>query len=95
MDPEEKRLAKMWERRKYIFVLQYVSCNIILSYLIIKISDYPIVRNYVILITMCLVVFLLIFRLIPAGLYLLSYNLGKMCGAKIPTRKINDNRLEG
>ena len=86
---------KEWERRKYVFVLQYISCNVLLSYIIIVVSDYPLVRNYVILISMCLVVFLLIFRLVPALLYLIFYKLKRVCGKKIGEREINENRRNG
>ena len=86
---------KEWEKRKYIFVLQYITCNILLSYIVIKISDYPLVRNYVILISMCLVVFLLIFRLVPALLYLIFYKLKRICGKKINEQEINKNLRNG
>lgn len=88
-------MAKQWERRKYIFVLQYISCNILLSYIIIAISDYPIARNYVILISMCLVVFLLLFRLIPAFIYLVSYTCKRACGPRISNTDANENRRNG
>ena len=89
------KLMKAWERRKFVFVLQYISCNILLSYFVITISDYPVVRNYVIWISMCLVAFLLIFRLVPSVLYLLIYKCRRWFGKKITSRDAIENRRNG
>ena len=95
MDSNEMKLMKAWERRKFVFVLQYISCNILLSYFVITISDYPVVRNYVIWISMCLVAFLLIFRLVPSVLYLLVYKCRRWFGKKITSRDAIENRRNG
>ena len=95
MDSNEMKLMKAWERRKFVFVLQYISCNILLSYFVITISDYPVVRNYVIWISMCLVAFLLIFRLVPSVLYLLVYKCRRWFGKKITSREAIENRRNG
>lgn len=88
-------VAKEWERRKYIFVLQYITTNVIVSYVCVKLSEYVIPRNYIILITTCLVAFLLLFRLIPAAIYLLRYNIKKICGRKFSPEYINNNIENG
>ena len=91
----EGGIAREWEKRKYIFVLQYVTTNVVFSYIIITISDYDILRNVVILVTTCLVAFLLAFRLLAAGFYLITYYLVKLCCKKLPEGYANRNLSNG
>lgn len=72
-DESERKLLKEWERRKYIFILQYISTNVVLCFILIKVCEYDFPRNVVILATMILVAFLLLFRLVPAFIYLWVY----------------------
>ena len=95
LDPDQRKLAREWERRKFIFVLQYVASNVVLCYLVIKFGSFPLMRNYIILISMCLVAFLLLFRLIPAFIYLLSYKGKKICRHKLNQRVVRDNLANG
>ncbi len=69
---------KEWERKKYILLLQDLSRNIVLSYLVVRAAEFPEVRNFVILGITILVSFLLLFRLVFAAIYLVRYNCQKM-----------------
>ena len=51
--------------------------------------DYP--RNVLILTSACLTAFLLLFRLIPAAIYLIKYNIRKACRNKFSPEFINNN----
>ena len=86
---------KDWERRKYVFVLQYIFSNVLIAYIVVVASEYPDARNYIIMISTSLVVFLLLFRLIPAFLYLIIYKCKRVCGKRISKKKINENRTNG
>ena len=68
--PEEHR---DWEKKKYIFVLQFISLNAVISYALVRATEYDIARNILILASTILVAFLLFFRLIFAFFYLLKY----------------------
>lgn len=86
----EKRSEMMseWEKRKFIFVLQYVGTNVVLSYLLIQLSRFDFTKNVIILASSALVVFLLSFRLIFAFLYLIKYYIVRSC-KKLNVRHIN------
>ena len=58
-------------------------------------SEIDLLRNILILITTCLVAFLLMFRLLPAAYYLLKYNIRKLCGRKFSSEYINGNLANG
>ena len=70
-------IEREWERRKYVFVLQYITCNVVASYILIKLSTFDYPRNIIILASTILVAFLLGVRLIFAILYLIKYNVKK------------------
>ena len=91
----ESAIAREWERRKYVFVLQYVTMNVVFSYTVITLSDYDILRNSVILATTCLVAFLLLVRLIAGAWYLLTYYLVKWFCKKLPEGYANRNLTNG
>ena len=91
----EGGIAREWERRKYVFVLQYVSINVIFSYVIITISDYDIMRNSVILVTTCLVAFLLLARITAGGWYIIKYYFTKWCCKKLPEGYASRNLTNG
>lgn len=55
--------------------------------------DYP--RNVLILVSACLTAFLLLFRLVPAAIYLIKYNFRKLCGKKFKPEYINNNLQNG
>lgn len=74
-----------------MFILQYVTSNIVLSYVVVKVCAFTYIRNIVILAAVCLVAFLLIFRLIPAILYLIFYRIKQLFWSKLDTRYINEN----
>ena len=82
------------QRRKFIFILQYISTNSIFSYILIKLTffDYP--RNIIILSSTCLVAFLLGFRLIFAAIYLVKYY-AKRPWKVFTSSYINENRANG
>ena len=75
----QMEMENEWQRRKYIFVLQYVSTNVLLSYVIVTLSKYDLTRNILILVSSALVVFLLAFRLFFALFYILKYYLTRRC----------------
>jgi chitin synthase len=81
-DSSTNSVIKEWEKRKYIFVLQYISTNVVISYICIKFAEYDFPRNCIILASICLVAVLLVFRLVPAALYLLKYHLSRACHRK-------------
>jgi hypothetical protein len=83
-----------WEKRKFVFVLQYVGSNVIISYILIQLTKFDFTRNIIILASSALVVFLLAFRLIFAAFYLLKYYLVRSC-QKLPTEYVNENRTHG
>lgn len=56
-----------------MFVLQYISSNVVVSYILIKLSSFDYPRNVIILASTCLVAFLLGFKVIFSGLYLVKY----------------------
>jgi len=72
-------MSREWERRKFIFVLQYAGTNVVLSYIIIRMSKYDLTKNIIILTSSALVVFLLAFRLIFALIYIIRYYIQKSC----------------
>jgi hypothetical protein len=84
-------IGKEWEKRKYIFVLQYITSNVIIAYVCIKISEYNLLRNCLILVSACLISFLLVFRLIPAMIYLIKYNILKIVNRKFSEKYIKNN----
>lgn len=88
-------VAREWERRKFVFVLQYISINVVLSFILIKASELDVARNGVILASTCLVAFLLLFRLIPAAIYLIKYYLMRICNSKFSTQFIKNNLNNG
>ncbi len=91
---ENSGIQREWEKRKYIFVLQFITTNVVLSYVLIKVSEYDYARNVLILVSTCLVAFLLGFRLIFALFYLIKYYIQKPW--KIFTSYyINENRANG
>lgn len=67
-------IEREWEKRKYVFMLQFISTNLIFSYILMKLTTYDYPKNVIILISTCLVVFLLGFRLLFAIFYLIKYN---------------------
>lgn len=75
-------------------MLQYVGTNVILSYVLIQLTRFDLTRNIIILVSSALVVFLLAFRLIFAGIYLIKYYLVRAC-QKLPTHYVNENRQHG
>jgi hypothetical protein len=75
-------------------VLQYVSTNVVLSYVIIRLTAYDYPRNIVILISTCLVAFLLGFRLIFAAIYLVKYY-AKRPWKVFSSNYVNENRANG
>lgn len=95
LDADTNSVAKEWERRKYIFVLQYITANVVVAYVCIKAAEMDVPRNAIILVFACLVVFMLIFRLVPAAIYLLKYNLRKLCGRKFSSEYRNNNLENG
>lgn len=95
LDSDSNSVAKEWERLKYIFVLQYLTTNVIVSYICIKASEMDLPRNVLILISACLVAFMLIFRLVPAGIYLIKYNCKKAFGRKFSAEYRNNNLENG
>ena len=54
-------------------MLQYVTSNVLLSYLLIKLTSFDYPRNLIILTSTILVAFLLGFRLVFAVIYLVKY----------------------
>lgn len=88
-------VAREWERRKYIFVLQFITTNVLCSYILVRLGDFDYPRNVSILAITVLVAFLLLFRLIPAMIYLIKYNLVKLCGRKFSSQYINHNLDNG
>ena len=92
---EQLATAREWERRKYIFVLQYVTINIIVAYVIICLSDYDYPRNVIIFTSTCLVAFLLAFRLIGAFIYLVKYSFKKLFCHKLPNGYAKKNLQNG
>lgn len=91
----EGGVAHEWERRKYIFVLQFVSTNVVFAYIIISICDYDFPRNTIILTTTCLVAFLLLVRLVGAIIYLLQYYFVKWFCKQLPKGYANNNLTNG
>lgn len=92
----EKRSEMMaeWERRKFVFVLQYVGSNVLLSYLLVQLSRFDLTKNIIILASSALVVFLLAFRLLFALAYLVKYYLVRGC-QRLEVRQVNENRARG
>lgn len=88
-------VAREWERRKYIFVLQYITTNVILSFICVKASEMDLTRNILILVTTVLVVLMLLFRLIPALIYLLKYRCQRWFGPKLSPEFIKQNLING
>jgi chitin synthase len=70
---ENDSIEREWEKRKYIFILQFVSTNAVLSYLFVKLAEFDYFKNILILTSTCLVAFLLIFRLVFALFYMIKY----------------------
>ena len=83
-----EELSRDWERRKYVFILQYIATNGILAYVLIALSrwDYP--RNIIILATAILVVFLLAFRISFAFFWIVKYYCMRAC-QKLPSYYLN------
>lgn len=80
LDGETKTdVMSSWERRKYIFVLQYIGTNVGISYILIQLTKFDFTKNIIILATSALVVFLLLFRLLFAAVYLLKYYIVRSC----------------
>jgi len=77
-----------------VFVLQYISTNVVTSYILIKLSTFDYPRNVIILSSTCLVAFLLGFRLIFAVIYLIKYY-GKRPWKVFTSNYINENRANG
>lgn len=76
-------------------MLQYASTNILIAYIIISLADYDYPRNIIIFATTCLVAFLLAFRLLGAGYYLLKYGLLTLCCKGLPKEVTERNRKNG
>ena len=74
---ETDSIEREWERRKFIFVLQFVSSNVALSYVLVKLSEFDYFRNVLILASTCLVAFLLLFRLIFALVWTVRYYINR------------------
>lgn len=60
-------------------MLQYITCNVVVAYICVKVSEMDMPRNVLILATTCLVAFMLMFRLLPAAGYLLKCGVRKLC----------------
>lgn len=75
--------------------MQYITTNVVISYVCVKLAEMDLPRNCLILVTTCLVAFLLLFRLVPAAIYLLKYNIRKICGRKFKSEYINSNIQNG
>ena len=88
-------VGREWERRKYVFVLQFISTNVVIAYICVKVSDIDISRNVLILVTTVLVVFMLLFRLIPAIIYLIKFYCNKWFGKKFKPEFIAQNKKNG
>lgn len=95
LDETEQKIVKEWARRKYVFILQYISTNVVFSFVIMKLCDYDVTRNAIILVTMYLVAFLLLFRLLPSVIYLFKYTLKRACGKRIPKDQVMENLKNG
>ena len=76
-------------------VLQFITTNVLVSYILVRFSDFDYPRNVIILSTTILVVFLLLFRLIPGFIYLIKYYIIKYCGKKFKSKYINNNLNNG
>lgn len=77
-----------------MFVLQYITSNVVVSYILIKLSTFDYPRNLIILASTCLVAFMLGFRLIFAAIYLLKYYATRPWKIFTPNY-INENRANG
>lgn len=89
LDADQKNsMMVQWEKRKFIFVLQYLGTNVVLSYILIQLTKFDLTRNIIILASSALVVFLLSFRLIFAAFYMLKYYIVRSC-QKIKVEYIN------
>ena len=72
-----------------------MTSNILVGYLLVRMNDFDLAKNISILGVTILITFLLIFRLVPAMLYLIKYNLIKYCGRKFSSQYINSNLDNG
>ena len=95
LDADVSSAAREWERRKYIFVLQYITANVVISFICVKISEMDLTRNILILFTTVLVVFMLLFRLVAAMIYLIKYYCRKYFGRKFSPEYIKNNLNNG
>ena len=77
-----------------MFVLQYISTNVVVSYILIKLCTFDYPRNVVILASTCLVAFMLGFRLLFAAGYLIRYY-AKRPWNVFTSNYINENRANG
>lgn len=75
-------------------MLQYVTSNVIASYVLVKLSTFDYPRNVIILASTVLVAFLLGVRLIFALIYLIKYNC-KRPWKTFSSNYINENRANG
>lgn len=83
-----------WKKEKYRFICIFMIANILLAYGIVQVLHIRKVKGSVILGLGCLIAFLLAFRLIPAGLYLMKYKL-KTCCMRFSSETINNNIKNG
>lgn len=90
----ERKKSEEWKKEKYWFVSIFMVANILLAFGICIVLHFHKVKGSVILGLTCLTAFLLAFRLIPAGLYLLKYKL-KTCCMKFSSNTINNNIKNG
>lgn len=66
----------------------FLTVNVLIAYIVVQVLHIDVVKGSVIFGLLCLVVFLLAFRLVFAGLYLLKYKFKKCC-MKFPSETIN------
>lgn len=90
----ERKKTLDWKKEKYWFICIFMIANILLAYGICQVLHISKVKGSVILGLTCLTAFLLAFRLVPAGLYLLKYKF-KSCCMKFSSETINNNIKNG